>query len=293
MMKKSSFDIATLISLLSLTGQKVFRFAELRVFVEKNRESLGIPKTLTLPKLVNQLLETGIVEKVDFDFPFRKEVRYCIGNLRPLEKLLHAYPNAYFSHHTAATYNKLLSASLTQLFLNNEQKSIPQFLGELTQEGIDIAFRNKSRITSNTANFDKYLVYLLNGKNTNCLGVKSIVLDSGEEVRITSVERTLIDMVVRPFYSGGPITVLTAFRNAHSMVSVPTMRNLLNQLAFVYPYHQAVGFYLQLSNCYSVEDMNLFRDLGFKFDFYLANAIKEVAYSKDWRMYYPKELLRI
>jgi hypothetical protein len=65
------------------------------------------------------------------------------------------------------------------------------------------------------------------------------------KVRETSLERTLIDVTVRPGYAGGIEGVLNAYRRALDAISVSRPVNILKQLDYVYPYHQAVGFYME------------------------------------------------
>ena len=58
---------------------------------------------------------------------------------------------------------------------------------------------------------------------------------------------------------------------------------------FIYPYHQAIGFYLQKAG-YSENQYNLFKRNGFEFKFYLTYNILNKEYSNDWNLYFPKGL---
>ena len=57
----------------------------------------------------------------------------------------------------------------------------------------------------------------------------------------------------------------------------------------LYPYHQAIGFYLERVG-YSGPDLDLVRSAGLHFDFYLAHGMQDRHYSRDWRVYYPRGL---
>jgi predicted transcriptional regulator of viral defense system len=64
-------------------------------------------------------------------------------------------------------------------------------------------------------------------------------------IPVTNLERTLIDITVRPDYAGGVQNVLDAFRIARARLSVQTLISTLDQLSYLYPYAQAIGFLLQ------------------------------------------------
>ena len=109
----------------------------------------------------------------------------------------------------------------------------------------------------------------------------------GSTLRVTGIERTLIDIAVRPAYAGGVFQVLNAYRGAKDRVSVATLLATLKTLSYVYPYHQAIGFYLQRAG-YGPKQYERLRRLGLKNDFYLAHDMREKAYSKEWRLFYPQ-----
>jgi predicted transcriptional regulator of viral defense system len=112
----------------------------------------------------------------------------------------------------------------------------------------------------------------------------------GGRIRVTDVERTLIDVTVRPVYAGGPFEVLKAYKVARPKVSVNKLAATLKKLDYIYPYHQAIGFYLERAGVYTESSIALLRKFDFKYDFYLTHQIKEKAYSERWRLYFPKGL---
>lgn len=111
--------------------------------------------------------------------------------------------------------------------------------------------------------------------------------DIGKKVRVTDIERTLIDSVVRPVYAGGVHTVLTAFERAANEVSINKLSATLTTIGHVYPFHQAIGFYLERSGAYTAKQIALIDRVEKKFDFYLAHQMKQPEYSRRWRIYYP------
>ena len=73
---------------------------------------------------------------------------------------------------------------------------------------------------------------------------------------------------MRPDYSGGPLQVLESFRNAKSPISVPRLVDTLARLEHKYPYHQAIGFYIDRTG-YSCEDLEVLKRLRTSVDFYV------------------------
>jgi hypothetical protein len=127
---------------------------------------------------------------------------------------------------------------------------------------------------------------MISGKNTDRLGVEQVAGPAGEIVQATNLERTLIDIVVRPTYGGGVSQLLKAYRAAKGRLSVDRLVSTLGQLDYVYPYHQPIGFLMERAG-YPAHGIDRLHALGLSHDFYLAHGLQEPKYSKDWRLFYP------
>ena len=76
---------------------------------------------------------------------------------------------------------------------------------------------------------------MLSGKNTGRLGVVPMKISAGGIIDVTDLERTLVDLAVRPVYGGGVGCVLEAYRRAQPRVSVHKIVTTLRRLDHMYP----------------------------------------------------------
>ncbi|GMU34273.1 MAG: hypothetical protein AMXMBFR20_21450 [Planctomycetia bacterium] len=240
------------------------------------------------------MLTSTKLSKVTFPFPkpYARETRFIWGDVDLREVMLTLKPNCHFSHYSAMQLHGLTEQVPKTTYINFEQQLASNPTGELAQKNIDAAFRRPVRTTKYIAETDQFRVCILNGKNTGYLGVEEIdhrPAGGGRKfkIRLTGIERTLIDVAVRPVYSGGVFEVFKAYRLARETVSVNKLAAMLQKLRFIYPYHQVIGYYLERSG-YRSTQIDLLRRFPMEFDFYLEHNMKQTEYVKAWRLYVPK-----
>ncbi len=270
--------------------RRILRRTELSQILSENREFWRLTQNETVNSFIDFLTKRTKLKRAVFKFPNRTETRYTWGEVPFYELLMSIKADAYFSHYSAMYLNELTDQVPKTMYLNDEQSPKPAPVGQLVQERIDGAFRRPQRASSNRTKFGGYTICLLNGKNTGQLGVIEATGPDDAVVRVAGPERTLIDVAVRPNYAGGVFEVLEAYRRAHDMISANRLSAFLKQLSYVYPYRQAIGFYLDRAGHYNDSQIALFRKTPFEVDFYLAHGMKDVDYCEEWRLFVPKGL---
>jgi hypothetical protein len=254
------------------------------------REFWRLAQTTTVKGFISFLIEIRKMKIYSFDFPDRTENRYVWGKASDFEIIQTLRPESYFSHFTALYFYNLTLQVPKTIYLNFEQTKKNLKYPELTQQKIDFAFRQPWRTSKTISQLGDKRICIVNGKYTGQKGITEITDESIGFIRVTNLERTLIDITVRPIYAGGVKTVLEAYRKAANFVSINKLAALLSSMEYNYPYHQAIGFYLEKSAAYSDKQISLIDKTEKKFDFYLTRQIKEKEYSNRWKIYYPKGL---
>lgn len=257
----------------------------------KERAGWRLAQRTTIRDFIAFLKKYGKLREYKFAFPHKPETLYVWGELPTMEILLHLKPRSYYSHYTAMRLHGLTEQVPKVLYLSHERSTDTQWGTSLTQLAIDGAFQQPARVSNNATEFNNWQVLLINSANTDELGVLNhdfqLDAESRISVRVTSLERTLIDAAVRPAYSGGVFEVAKAFELAKGDVSVNAMGAMLSKLGFIYPYHQVIGFYLERAG-YRASAVELMRRFPMKFDFYLTHEMRKTRYEQAWRLYVPE-----
>ncbi|MFI5094394.1 MAG: hypothetical protein ACHQIK_13220 [Candidatus Acidiferrales bacterium] len=269
---------------------QAYSYSHLAELQSANSRKWQLPPRMGARTFIQLLLEETKLSKLTLRSPdYDPLVRYAWGNhVSPLAIALSIKKSAYLSHGTALRVHGL-GGHERRIFVNTEQSDKETGDSDLTQEAIHRAFQNQPRQSRLVYNMSKLQITVINGKNTGDLEVEETIGPAGENLRVTSLERTLIDIVVRPIYSGGVQAVLNAYRLARERASTSKMANILQKLDYVYPYHQAIGFYLFAAG-YSPQDQTHFARMGRKYDFYLCNGLKHPAFDRTWKIFYPRGL---
>jgi hypothetical protein len=193
--------------------------------------------------------------------------------------------DGYISHYTSMNYHNLTVQVPKSIYISfDKYANYKTNERELTQTSIDMAFSKSQRITSEVYRSDKdntrYFFLQRQSKSID-VGVKS-----KKGIRYTDIERTLIDCVVRPGYSGGIFEVLEAFKKAKHIIDLKKLDEYLIKLDYIYPYHQLLGFYLEKSGIDRVQ-LSSFGEKISNYKFYITYNISNKILDEYWKIYYP------
>jgi hypothetical protein len=270
----------------------VFLRKDLKLLVGSHRKAWSLPSGVTTEAFITALEQATLLREVVLQpvpgSKYQPFVRYAWGTPSPFSMALSLKAGSYLSHGSAVFLQGLSEQIPKNIYVNKEQSPKPAPAVPPSQESIDRAFQNEPRASKYQFEFDGFRATLLSGKNTGRLEV-SHVMDAGVSLDVTKLERTLIDITVRPVYAGGVFEVLTAYRAARDRVSVNTLIATLKRLEYAYPYHQAIGFYMERAG-FAPKQLDKLRGIGMPFRFYLTNRMHDPQFSKDWQLFFPKGL---
>lgn len=274
-------------------AKNVYGWKDLVQILDHHRNTWRLARHTTARSFVSFLQKEGTLQEQTFrsERYSRTITRYSHGQPSAYELAQSLNARGYLSHASASALHGLApDSTATDLYLNIEQSEKHGIRAEgLTQQGIDQAFSRRQRQSNLIYELGALKVTMVNGKNTDRLGVQTIVGSNSEAIQATSIERTLIDIAVRPSYAGGISRVLTAYKAAKSQVRTESILNMLRRLDYLYPYHQAIGFLMERAG-YNDDQLAPIRALITNLNFYLSHGITDPEFDPKWKIVYPASL---
>jgi predicted transcriptional regulator of viral defense system len=270
---------------------RVWRKRDLTNLIRTSRAEWKLKERISADTLLAWMLEHTKLHELSIHSELEGALtRYVWNEASPLAIAASLAPKGYFCHATAAAFHGLLTFNPDTIYINREQSAKPTPEGPLTQQGIDTAFTNKQRVSRNVYSWATGRLVVVNGKNSARLGVElRRIENSGFDHDVTGIERTLVDLTVRPDYAGGPVQVLEAFKRARQVVTADRMLQILDGLAYKYPFHQAIGFYMHRAG-YADADLEALRTRAMSVDFYVGYGNAARDFDAAWRVHFPKNL---
>jgi hypothetical protein len=196
--------------------------------------------------------------------------------------------DGYLSNYTAMQIHQLtlqIPKSIYVSYGKGHSYPIDRNDIKLEQSSIDLAFSKAQRITSES--------YKSELDNTRFYFIQKAYIEQNVGITFqngyyhTDLERTLIDIAIRPAYSGGVFEVLEAFEIARDIVDIEKINEYLEKLNYIYPYHQLIGFYMDKAgyNKKIIDDIFL---KNIVYNFYLTYNMSNKEFDTKWKIYFPK-----
>ncbi len=246
----------------------------------------SLPKSIKVQKIEEDLEVLGYIErKVLKSDNYKGVKRISIPHLKPTPYhfAVSLRSEAYLSHSSAVHILGLTQQQPKVIYVNKEQSPKRESEEPILQESIDRAFSRPQRRSNYIFKIDGIQIVLISGKSTGNVGV---ITDKIVDLPLTCLERTLIDITVRPRYAGGVFQVSQAYKEAVSNINYSYLLELLSKVNYRYPYHQAIGFYLERANA-DKDIIKRIKDIGIKLNFYLDYSMANPQFDKSWRVFYP------
>lgn len=219
---------------------------ELRDRVKADQAKYGFSESTK-----NRLIKSASALKLQWNTPKKFGSLFTFGLEAVTEfDILAAWTSqkgCYLSHYSAIYFNELIDQRPNDYFITSEKtgksRAEPAPLKPLV---VKQAFLKPARTTQNFFEFDQKKFYLLEKVWLKSPGVVSRTLESGSkkvEIKITSKERTFIDSIISPHYSGGLATIVKAYGEVS--LNIKELKNLYDTIDPIYPYWQNIGLLLE------------------------------------------------
>lgn len=269
---------------LSTLPSKVFSEAELSRVIYDFARAINDPLHTSPEDYIEYLVKYNKLRHIQIKGTQNTFERYLIGSPSIEEIGVSLKPEAYISHLTAAYIHGLVKYNPPVIYISVEASKRSKQEMRLKQEAIDAAFQKQQRHSAAQFDWDGNRFLLLTSQYTDRKGITK------NKYPVTNIERTLLDMTVRPLYGGGADTILQAYRNAVGKLDVKCLIKMLEEINFIYPYHQSVGLYLSMSG-YDEKELNYLKSKPMPYRFYLEYGMTNPKYSNEWNIYYPETLI--
>jgi hypothetical protein len=271
----------------------VYTTNEISALLEEKRVEWKIPTYISSDRFLRFLLENTALEQLLIQSTGERDqpdlTRYIWSRSDPFLLGTSLKQRSYCSHSSALVLHGLTDQLPQTFFVTTPQsRTYPTDKDELVQEAVDKVFAKQQRESQTAYRALGYRYVLLEGAFAQPGDVDEVTLESSRmPVAVSSLERTLIDIVVRPSYSGGIVQVLEAYKAAYGQIDIGRMNLLLNRLNYTYPYQQSIGFLLSKAG-YADSEIEPFLEDVTPIHFYLAYGLAEKVFVPKWHLYVPR-----
>tara|TARA_R110001583_G_C5624215_1_gene406497 strand:- start:548 stop:1435 length:888 start_codon:yes stop_codon:yes gene_type:complete len=289
-MRKESFDRASseITSFFNRSNSKAYTTNDIREIFNTNRDIWRIAGYRNYKNFITYLNDNKILilDVQNHEYHTSKKQILRKQNCTPFDVGLTVKKEGYLSNYSAMQIHQLTLQIPKTIYISEDKTSSNDHVGNviLEQSSVDKAFSKPQRIATESykSEYDGFkYIYLQRKHKFTKIGVTRI-----NNLAVTDLERTLIDIAVRPAYSGGAFQILDAYKNSRDKANPAKLSNYLDQLDYIYPYHQLVGFYLDLAG-FDKKDLQIFLDKKSNINFYQTYNLSNKKLNTKWGIYYP------
>jgi len=272
---------------LATLRQSVYSEQEISQLIEDYAKAINDPCDAASEIYLQYLVEKGAIRQIVITGERRNMKRYLAKTDISLAEIACSLQSGgYLSHLAAAYIHQLTNCEPTVICVSKEGSKRETDSEDLDQEDIDAAFQKAQRQSSAHVQWENHHFQLLSGSYADGAGI-----EQRKSFSLTSIERTLIDLTVRPTYGLGAANILEIYEKAIPTLHMDNIFALLEILAYRYPYHQSIGFYLSQAGYSNQKELNRLRKMGMKHAFYLDYEMTDPVYSDEWNIYFPQALI--
>jgi predicted transcriptional regulator of viral defense system len=292
-MRKESFDraIVEITNFIKSDIRKAYTTNDIQELFESQREKWRIAQYRNYKHFITFLSNSKILILDIQNHESHNSEKQILRKktCTPFDVSLIVKKDGYLCNYSAMQIHQL-TLQIPKTVYVSEDKYAPYYEKnhiKLEQDSVDKAFSKPQRISKESykSEYDGFrYVYLQKKHNSRNVGITTI-----DNLAVTDLERTLIDIAVRPAYSGGAFQILEAFNNAKEKVNINTLNNYIEKLDYIYPYHQLIGFYLDLAG-FPDTALKLFLQKKTHIKFYQTYNLTNKKLNEKWGIYYPTGL---
>ncbi len=294
-MRKETFDRASknITFFFEKDKNKAYTTNDIQKIFDQNRDQWEIAGYRNYKHFITFLNERKILilDVQNHEYKNSKKQILRKKSASPFDVGLTVKKEGYLSNYSAMQFHQLTLQVPKTVYISVEKYTV---IGNpkssevvLAQAAVDKAFSKPQRVATESykSEYDGFKYIYLQRKHTSTnIGITII-----NDLTVTDIERTLIDIAMRPVYSGGAFQVLEAFKNAKDKVNLDKIARYLDELDYIYPYHQLLGFYLDLVG-FQEKSLNHFLKKKTDINFYQTYNLSNKKLNEKWGIYYPTGL---
>ena len=202
--------------------------------------------------------------------------------------------NLYFSNLSAIYFLELTVQRPLIHYICFERHYSPNSSFVYDEDLARIAFRKRARISKRYVQYKETQIHFIEKQNMDMMGVVSIPIKKKDKkgffIKCTNLERTFIDSVVSPQYSGEIESVISFFKNTN--LNLSALKKIYRKLNPIYPYWQNIGYLLDVMNQEekSEEWRGYFKNIAPE-KFFISKGYRSNWYfNKKWKIYHPESM---